>query len=144
MRTPELQPAAATDVYRQTTHRKRNPSALIFFILLWAVLIACGVAGAKWYSDRIQNDVSDRLESQTAAQITQMQQDYEARMTQLETDYKAQLALMESKIQTLNELLTFTKDNMDTKTDNSNKLYTQLAEVKKQLAELKKNLDVLK
>ncbi len=144
MRTPELQPAVATDVYRQPALRKRKPSALLFFVLIWVLLIACGVAGAKWYSDRIQNQVSDRLESQTAAQITRMQQDYEIRMTQLETDYKAQLALMESKIQTLNELLTFTKDNMDTKTDNSNKLYTQLAEVKKQLAELRKNLDVLK
>jgi hypothetical protein len=51
---------------------------------------------------------------------------------------------MESKIQTLNELLTFAKDNADSKTDNSNKLYTQLAEVKKQLNELKRNLDVLK
>ncbi|WP_027085735.1 hypothetical protein [Cohnella panacarvi] len=144
MRTTELQPAVATDAYRQTAPRKRNSSAILFFILLWVLLIACGVAGAKWYSDRIQNQVSDRLETQTAAQIARMQQEYDARMTQLETGYKAQLAQLESKIETLNELLTFTKDNADTKTDNSNKLYTQLAEVKKQLAELKKNLDVLR
>lgn len=144
MRTTELQPATATEAYRQPAPKKRNASAIIMFVLLWILLISGGVAGAKWYSDSIQNEVSARLEAQTAAQIAQMQQHYDARMTQLETDYKAQLAQMESKIESLNELLTFTKDNADTKTDNSNKLYTQLAEVKKQLAELKKSLDVLK
>jgi len=73
-----------------------------------------------------------------------MQQDFDARIIKMETDYQERLAQMESKIQALNELLTFAKDNADTKTDNSNKLYTQLAEVKKQLNELKKSLDVLK
>ncbi|MFD0674067.1 hypothetical protein [Cohnella sp. GCM10027633] len=116
----------------------------VVFVLLWLVLIAGGVTGAKLYSDRIQNDVAANLEAQTASQISQMQRDYDARMTKLEEDYKAQLALMEGKIQSLNELLEFTKDNADTKTDNSNKLYSQLADVKKQLTELKKSLDVLK
>lgn len=134
---------AQTDVYRETPHRKRR-GAFFLFAILWLVLIACGVAGAKWYSDRIQQEVASDLERQTASQISLMQQDYDERMTKLENGYKAQLAQMESKIQSLNELLTFTKDNMDTKTDNSNKLYTQLAEVKKQLNELKKSLDVLK
>ena len=44
----------------------------------------------------------------------------------------------------LNQLLTFAKDNASAKTDNSNKLYTQLSEVKKQLALLEKNLELLK
>lgn len=129
---------------RQSSPRKRNPAMAVVFVLLWLVLIAGGVTGAKLYSDRIQNDVAANLEAQTASQISQMQRDYDARMTKLEEDYKAQLALMEGKIQSLNELLEFTKDNADTKTDNSNKLYSQLADVKKQLTELKKSLDVLK
>lgn len=136
--------AAGAEPYRQPKSARRRPAALLVFLALWVVLIACGVAGAKWYSDRIQTRVSDDLEAQTASQISLMQQDYDARLTKLEADYKDRLALMESKIETLNELLTFTKDNADTKTDNSNKLYTQLADVKKQLAELKKSLDVLK
>ncbi len=133
-----------TDAYRETPHRKKRRGAFFLFAILWLALIACGVAGAKWYSDRIQQEVASDLERQTASQISLMQQDYDDRMTKLENGYKEQLAQMENKIQSLNELLTFTKDNMDTKTDNSNKLYTQLAEVKKQLNELKKSLDVLK
>ncbi|XID90130.1 hypothetical protein ACF3MZ_16385 [Paenibacillaceae bacterium WGS1546] len=84
------------------------------------------------------------LERQTASQIAALQQDYDERITRLEGGFQEQLGQMESKIEALNELLTFAKDNADTKTDNSNKLYTQLAEVKKQLNELKKSLDVLK
>jgi uncharacterized coiled-coil protein SlyX len=133
-----------TETYRETSPRKKSRGAFFIFAIVWLVLIASGVAGAKWYSERIQNNVTSDLERQTSAQIALMQQDYDARLTKLEAGYKEQMVQMEGKIQALNELLTFTKDNMDTKTDNSNKLYTQLAEVKKQLSELKKSLDVLK
>ncbi|WP_239618545.1 hypothetical protein [Cohnella mopanensis] len=133
-----------TEPYRETPPRKKRRGAFFFFAILWLVLIASGITGAKWYSDHIQQQVSSDLERQTASQIALMQQDYDSRLTKLEDGYKEQLAQMEGKIQALNELLTFTKDNADTKTDNSNKLYTQLAEVKKQLNELKKSMDVLK
>ncbi|MFC5407030.1 hypothetical protein [Cohnella soli] len=132
------------DTYRETRsgHKKRN--TFFFFLALWIVLIACGTLGAKWYSDRIQQQVTLDVSKQTAVQISELQQRYETRISELESGYQQQIAKMDSKIQSLNELLTFAKDNADTKTDNSNKLYTQLAEVKKQLAELKKSLDVLK
>jgi peptidoglycan hydrolase CwlO-like protein len=51
---------------------------------------------------------------------------------------------LQAKVNSLNELLAFTKDSANSKTDNSNQLYTQLAEVKKKLDELQKNLEVLK
>jgi hypothetical protein len=143
MRDSTLQPATL-DANPNTPPRKKKRSAIFFYALLWTVLVASGIAGAKAYSDHIQQQVSADLERQTASQIAIMQQNYDTRMTKLENDYKAQLTQMEGKIQALNELLTFTKDNADNKTDNSNKLYTQLAEVKKQLNELKKTLDVLK
>ncbi|MNW18345.1 hypothetical protein D3C71_2178750 [compost metagenome] len=65
-------------------------------------------------------------------------------MQQLEANYTNDLAELKTKVDALNELLTFTKDNADSKTDNSNQLYTQLNEVKKQLNELQKSLEVLK
>jgi peptidoglycan hydrolase CwlO-like protein len=138
--------AASTypDTYSETPPRKNKRSSLIFYAIVWIILISAGVAGAKTYSDHIQQQVSADLHRQTASQIAVMQQDYDSRLTKLENSYKAQLTQMEGKIQALNELLTFAKDNADSKTDNSNKLYTQLAEVKKQLNELKKTLDVLK
>ncbi|RKP46701.1 hypothetical protein D7Z26_24135 [Cohnella endophytica] len=132
------------DAYRETPPRSKKRGAFLFFLILWIILIACGAMGAKWYSDRIQQQVTIDLAQQTAAQITALQQDYDSRIAKLETGYQEQIAEMNSKIESLNELLNFAKDNADTKTDNSNKLYTQLAEVKKQLAELKKSLDVLK
>jgi hypothetical protein len=143
MRDSTLQPANL-DAHPNTLPRKKTRSALLFYALIWTVLVAAGVAGAKAYSDHIQQQVSADLERQTASQIAIMQQNYDTRMTKLENDYKAQLTQMEGKIQALNELLTFAKDNADSKTDNSNQLYTQLADVKKQLNELKKTLDVLK
>lgn len=126
------------------TRRKKSNRTLLLFICLWMLIIACGIAGAKLYSDRMQRTLAADLERQTAGQIAAMQQAYEARLVQMETSYAADLAELQAKVDALNELLTFTKDNADSKTDNSNKLYTQLSEVKKQLAELKKNLDVLK
>lgn len=133
-----------TDTHREVAPRKKRKGAFFFYAMLWLFLIVSGVAGAKWYSDHIQEQVSVRLERQTADQIAIMQQDYNTRITNLQNDYTEQLTQMESRIQALNELLTFTKDNADSKTDNSNKLYSQLADVKKQLNELKKSLDVLK
>lgn len=127
-----------------TRRKKRNGRALILFACLWLVLISSGIYGAKWYTDRIQQNISASLEQQTASQITAMQQAYEARMKELETNYTADIADLKAKVDALNELLTFTKDNADSKTDNSNKLYTQLNEVKKQLNELQKSLEVLK
>ncbi|MGO4540128.1 hypothetical protein [Paenibacillus sp. YIM B09110] len=127
-----------------TRRKKRNGRALILFACLWLVLISSGIYGAKWYTDRIQQNISESLEQQTASQITAMQQTYEARMKELETNYTADIADLGAKVDALNELLTFTKDNADSKTDNSNKLYTQLNEVKKQLNELQKSLEVLK
>jgi esterase/lipase len=130
--------------YGNKTRKKRGNRTFLVFIGVWLVLICSGLLGAKWYTDRIQQKISADLALQTASQITAMQQTYEARMLELETSYTADLAELKAKVDALNELLTFTKDNADSKTDNSNKLYTQLNEVKKQLNELKKSLDVLK
>jgi uncharacterized coiled-coil protein SlyX len=143
MRDSSLQ-TASLDTHRERSPRRRTRGAFIFYAILWIILVTAGVTGAKAYSDHIQQQVSVNLERQTASQIAIMQQDYSSRITKLETGYSEQLALLESKVEALNELLTFTKDNADSKTDNSNKLYTQLAEVKKQLTELKKSLDLLK
>ena len=50
---------------------------------------------------------------------------------------------MQSKVQSFNEL-TFTKDQASGKTDNSNKLYSQLSQVEKQLKELERKMESLK
>ncbi len=137
----EQRTASQTD---KKTRKKRGNRTFFLFVCVWIIIICSGILGAKWYTDRIQQTLSADLERQTASQITAMQQAYEARMLQLETNYTEDLAELKTKVDALNELLLFTKDNADSKTDNSNKLYTQLNEVKKQLNELKKSLDVLK
>lgn len=124
--------------------KKKGPLALLIFVFVWLLLIGSGVYGAKWYTEQKQLEITSDIERQTTAQVTAMQQAYEERITQLETSYTAEISELKGKVDALNELLTFTKDNADSKTDNSNMLYTQLNEVKKQLNELKKSLDVLK
>lgn len=139
-----VMPTSTTEPPFEPRHRKRSRGALLFFTVLWIVLISAGVYGAKTYSDHIQQQVTIKLEQQTNAQLTRIEQDYTERIGKLEQDVAAQFTALEDQLQVLNELLTFAKDNADNNTDNSNKLYSQLAEVKKQLNALKKNLDVLK
>jgi esterase/lipase len=126
------------------SRKRRSVVSLIVFISVWAVLIGGGFYMAKWYTDKMQQEITTDIERQTTSQLKEMQTAYDAKLTGLETSYAAEMTELKGKIDALNELLTFTKDNADTKTDNSNKLYTQLNEVKKQLDELKKSLDVLK
>ncbi|MFD1954890.1 hypothetical protein ACFSL6_12120 [Paenibacillus thailandensis] len=124
--------------------KRRENRAFLAFLAVWMFLLGAGISGAVLYSNHMKRQITAELEKQTASQIAALQADYEARMTTLQQSYEAQLAELQTKVDALNELLTFTKDNVDTKTDNSNKLYTQLNEVKKQLAALQKNLEVLK
>ncbi|PLT44852.1 MULTISPECIES: hypothetical protein [Paenibacillus] len=120
---------------------KRSPWP---FLIAWIVIIAAGVAGAWFYTQRLQQELAVQIQQQTDRQIAEMQSGYDARLQQLESGYASQLAELQGKVDSLNELLAFNRDNASSKTDNSNKLYTQLSQVQKQLDELKKNLDVLK
>jgi DNA replication protein DnaC len=130
--------------YEAKPRKAAKQRSFVIFVCVWIVLIASGLTGAKLYSDHVQQQIAADVERQTASQIAVMQKQYEDRIAKLETDYKAELSQLDSKVEALNELLTFSKDNADVKTDNSNKLYSQLNEVKKKLNELQKNLDVLK
>ncbi|MDG0791376.1 hypothetical protein OMP38_11230 [Cohnella ginsengisoli] len=138
-----------TDARAQIGSTERPPRraarrSVVPFVLLWLLLIGAGVACTIWYTGQQREQVSAQLQQQTASQIAALQQDYRARLDKLESDYAAQMAQLSSKVDALNELLTFTQDNASDKTDNSNKLYTQISELKKQLDQLKKELDVLK
>lgn len=133
---------APANVERQP--RKRTKPSFLPFACLWFVLIGAGVYGSVWYTGHLKTQISDELSRQTASQIAGMQSDYNKQLSDMKTNYQEEMAKLESKVEALNELLTFNKDNMNDKTDNSNKLYTQISELKKQLDELKKNLDVLK
>lgn len=130
--------------YETKTRKAAKQRSFVIFVCVWIILIAAGIVGAKLYSEHVQQQIAADVERQTASQIAVMQKQYEERIAKLETDYKAELSQLDSKVEALNELLTFSKDNADVKTDNSNKLYSQLNEVKKKLNELQKNLDVLK
>lgn len=136
----EVQPAGMPE---RKPRKRREGKAFLLFLLIWIVLIGCGTAVAVLYSNHVKQQITTELEQQTASQIAALQADYKAQMDAMQTDYEAELAELQTKVDALNELLTFTKDNADTKTDNSNKLYTQLNEVKKQLTALQNSLDVL-
>lgn len=111
-----------------------------WFLLVWVVLIALFVYAAYEYSQRLQEQTVSALQAQTQAQMAELRSDYEKQFSAL----NEQVAALQSKVDSFNELLTFTKDNASSKTDNSNKLYTQLDEVKSQLGELQKKMDLLK
>lgn len=126
------------------TRRRKSRATLPLFLSIWMLLIASGVVGAIWYTDQIKKNLTAEISKQTAKQITDMQTKYEARLKGMETSFSEEITKVQGKVDALNQLLEFSKDNASSKTDNSNKLYTQLNDVKKQLAQLKKDLDVLK
>jgi len=138
----EYQPSVHT-LHERQSRRKSGPSVLVF-LFVWVILIGTGILGAIWYSGKIKQSITLEVGQQTSQQIAAMQSGYEAQLKQLEAQFKGDIVKLQGKVDALNELLEFSKDNVNNKTDNSNKLFTQLSEVKKQLTELKKDLDVLK
>ncbi|MEF3304073.1 hypothetical protein [Paenibacillus sp. GYB003] len=116
----------------------------LLFFSSWFLLIATGVLGTMLYTEHLKKQLGAQLASQTEQQLQAMQTQYQQQLDQLKTGVTADMAALQAKVDSFNELLAFTKDSANSKTDNSNQLYTQLAEVKKKLDELKQNLDVLK
>lgn len=121
------------------TKRTRRPSVKIV-LLTWILLIGAGVATAYWYSNYLKQSMLEQLDSRLVAQTEIMKADYTTQLSAL----TEQVEQLQSKVETFNELLTFTKDNASDKTDNSNKLYSQLNDVKNQLSKLQKQMELLK
>ncbi|WP_284641310.1 hypothetical protein [Paenibacillus silviterrae] len=142
MNTP-LEPGVPQAVARAAKPKNVKPRTYMFLFMAWTLLIALGVLGAKLYTDHLKEQLAKELASQTEAQLAAAHADYEKQISALKDSITSDMANMQSKIDSINELLAFTKDSANSKTDNSNQLYTQLADVKKKLDELKKNLDAL-
>lgn len=117
----------------------KNSSAK-WFLIFWIVIIVLGAVAAYLYSNHVKQQMITAIKADTERQIAVLQQDYETKLAGMSKDMNE----LQSKVDSFNELLNFTKDNASSKTDNSNKLYTQLNEVQKQLDSLKKNMELLK
>ncbi|MNV24657.1 hypothetical protein D3C71_1157290 [compost metagenome] len=110
------------------------------FLAIWLLLIGTGIAATYWYSHHLQQSMLSTLDAKWQAQTNAIKADYNSKLSSLSNE----VSQLGGKVQSFNELLTFTKDNASNKTDNSNKLYTQLNEVKKQLSTLQSKMDLLK
>ncbi|GGH14193.1 hypothetical protein [Paenibacillus segetis] len=131
------EPVANTSPTRNKKTRKTSPKIVI---LIWILLIGAGVTGALLYSNHLKKSMLEQLEAKLHIQTERMKADYTTQLSTLSQEVQT----LQSKVETFNELLTFTKDNTSDKTDNSNKLYSQLSDVKQQLAKLQKQMDLLK
>ncbi|WP_159882523.1 hypothetical protein [Paenibacillus puerhi] len=145
MNTP-IEPSM--DRGRELPVRKGKPRAsrartYILLLVIWGALVVLGGWGAKVYTDRLQQQMKADISAQTEAQLAQISQQYQNQIGDLQTQVSSEMKQLQTKIDAVNELLSFTKDSASSKTDNSNQLYTQLAEVTKKLDELKKQLDAL-
>ncbi|MFC3749215.1 hypothetical protein [Paenibacillus sp. GCM10012306] len=135
-----MQPLAESTPIQSRRTAARNGSSVKWFLLFWVVMIGIGVYAVYSYTNHLKQQVLSQLSAQSQQQLTVLKTDYESKIAALSDEVKE----LQSTVQTFNELLTFTKDNASAKTDNSNKLYTQLSEVRKQLDALKKEMDLLK
>ncbi|NHN29211.1 hypothetical protein G9U52_05130 [Paenibacillus sp. S3N08] len=122
---------------------KGRARTYLFLFMVWSLLITGGLYGAKTYTDHLRQQITNQIAMQTEQQLMVVQKDYQKQIAALKDSVSGDLGKMQTKIDSLNELLAFTKDSANSKTDNSNQLYTQLAEVKMKLDDLKKNLDTL-
>ncbi|MOA25912.1 hypothetical protein D3C78_1466680 [compost metagenome] len=123
---------------RKNTRTKR-PSVKIV-LLTWFLLIAIGVTSAYLYSNYLKTSMLQQLDATWQQRIGDMQNDYTTQLSTLSNEVKD----LQSKVDSFNELLEFTKDNKTDESDSSNKLYTQLSEVQKQLTKLQSQMDLLK
>ncbi|CAJ1316023.1 hypothetical protein PTI45_01469 [Paenibacillus nuruki] len=121
-------------------HQNNKGSSAKWFLVFWILIIALGATIAYLYSNHMKQQMITSIKADTERQISLLQSDYESRLNEMSKEMTA----LQSKVDSFNELLTFTKDNASSKTDNSNKLYTQLNEVQKQLNTLQKKMDLLK
>ncbi|MFS0870107.1 hypothetical protein [Paenibacillus xylanilyticus] len=134
---PSAQPS---DIHHTRSAKGKAGSSVKLFLVMWIVLIALGVVGTYYYSNHLQKQMISQVQAHNQQQIAALKADYEKQLTTISKE----VADLQGQVQSFNELLTFTKDNASDKTDNSNKLYTQLSEVKKQLETLQKKMDLLK
>ncbi|MFD1886185.1 hypothetical protein [Paenibacillus wenxiniae] len=128
---------------RSTTRPKPSggtSTSARWFLVFLIVMIALGATAAYVYSNHLKQQMITAIKADTERQIATLQSDYETRLTTMSKEMQQ----LQSKVDSFNELLTFTKDNASNKTDNSNKLYTQLNEVQKQLDTLQKKMELLK
>lgn len=146
MRNELYHSASGTEIATRASRKKASASkaAVLLFIFVWLLMVAGGAAGFAWYAGELKARMTADIERQTAERIAAMQREVEARMAELEASWRAEIDNLEAKVNELNELLTFARDNATEETDDSNLLYTQLNEVKDKLEQLQKQLDVLK
>lgn len=135
-------PSTPQSYSRKSTALRRNTYLILF--VSWLFLIGTGVLGTMLYTHQMKEKLKAELYTQTEVQLRQIEHNYQTQLTELKTGVTQDMKELQGKVDSFNELLTFTKDHASSTTDNSNKLYTQLNEVKKKLDELKKQLDVLK
>ena len=143
----ELHDAAfGMELATRASRKKASASkaAVLLFIFVWLLLVAGGAAGAAWYAGELKQRMTADIERQTAERIAAMQREVEVRLAELEASFRADIGAVEAKVNELNELLTFARDNAVGEKDDSNLLYTRLKEVKEKLEQLEKQLDVLK
>ncbi|KOP66909.1 hypothetical protein AMS62_17950 [Bacillus sp. FJAT-18019] len=123
---------------REEVHQK-GPSTKWFWVF-WIVLIGLGTTAAYLYSNQLKEQVVIQLQEDTRKEMASFKAEYDQKFNELVQEMDE----MQSKVQSFNELLTFTKDQASGKTDNSNKLYSQLNEVEKQLKVLERKMELLK
>ncbi|MFK7697664.1 hypothetical protein [Paenibacillus sp. HJGM_3] len=138
--TPAMAPARTGKSAKSAASRRKS---YILFFTSWLLLIATGILGTVWYTQYIKQQIAADLSTQTQAHLQTLQADYQKQLDALKESMTSDMSKLQAKVDSFNELLAFSKDSANNKTDNSNQLYTQLQEVKKKLDELKKNLDVL-
>jgi peptidoglycan hydrolase CwlO-like protein len=139
-----IESATANSFPRTSKATRVKKKTYVFLFVGWVMLIAVGVTATMMYTEHLRQQISTDIAQQTQQQLQVIQQDYQQQVSQLKDSVSTDMKTLQAKVDSLNELLAFTKDSANSKTDNSNQLYTQLADVKKKLDELTKNLDVLK
>lgn len=127
----------------ERTRKRKHRLSIVNMIIVWLLLVFGGLYGAYMYMNHVEQKLSLQLEQKTEERIQQLQVSYDKRLGELDESYSTQMDELNTQITSLNELLTFVKDNASSDNSDSNKLYTQINEIKTQLQKLQKSMELL-
>ncbi|MEK4249365.1 hypothetical protein NSQ99_07185 [Paenibacillus sp. FSL W7-1287] len=137
-------PVLPAEKRKERAKKRRSKLLFVNFMMLWLLLIACGLYGAHTYMNHVEQSLADQLSQETEQRLIELETSFNTKLSELDSSYNEKIAALGEQIEELNQLLTFVKDNSSNNNDNSNQLYSQINDIKAQLQKLQKSMELLK
>src|SRR6478752_5570740 len=101
-RSDDMKPSAPpSDIHHTRSAKGKAGSSVKLFLVMWIVLIALGVLGTYYYSNHLQRQMIDQLQTHNQQQINALKSEYEKQLTTISKE----VSDLQGQVQSFNELL---------------------------------------